>query len=122
MSRLVFAVAIVASALVTMLATGSRAASPLELRVPGYFYTEPASVLVTVSVEPEAENRMLRIEMDGDRMFRSTDVSLEGADDAKIHTIQFKNLPSGSYTVRARLLAANDREIASAQQALEVAD
>lgn len=122
MSRLMPLITIAATALATVLATGPRAATPLEIRVPGYFYTEPASVLVTVSVEPEAENRMLRIEMDGDRMFRSTDVSLEGADDAKIHTIQFKNLPSGSYTVRARLLAANDREIASAQQALEVAE
>ncbi len=110
-----------ATMLVWALPVTPRAATPLELRVPGYFYTEPASVQVTVSVEPESANRMLRIEMDGDRMFRSTDIALDGADDVKLHTIRFRNLPSGMYTVRARLLATNDREIASAQQELEVA-
>jgi hypothetical protein len=78
----------------------------VELRIRGRYFSDPATVRITVAVEPNADNRMLRIEADGDRLFRSSEVVLEGENGQKIHTVEFKNLPAGSYTIRAAVLSA----------------
>ena len=75
----------------------------VELRLHGHYFAEPATVHVTVAVEPDAQNRILRIEADSNQMFRASDISLDGADEKRIHTIQFKNLPAGHYTLRAEV-------------------
>ena len=78
----------------------------VELRIRGRYFSDPATVRITVAVEPNADNRMLRIEADGDRLFRSSEVVLEGENGQKIHTVEFKNLPAGSYTIRAAVLSS----------------
>lgn len=77
----------------------------VEIRVNGYYFAEPATVRITVAVEPDAANRSLRIEADGDRMYRSTEVDLEGVTDKRIHTFEFKNLPAGAYELRAEVFS-----------------
>jgi hypothetical protein len=78
----------------------------VEIRLRGRYFTDPATVRITVAVEPNADNRALRIEADGDRLFRSSEVILEGEDGKRIHTVEFKNLPAGSYTIRAAVLSS----------------
>jgi hypothetical protein len=105
----------------TSLGTGAvsvDAQDVVEIRLRGRYFSEPANVRITVAVEPDADNRVLRIEADGDRLFRSSQVTLSGARDRRLHTVEFKNLPAGSYTVRAQVLsnvevrgAAEDRLI-----------
>ena len=80
----------------------------VELRIRGRYFTEPATVSITVTVEPDAANRALRIEADGERLFRSTQMELDGENARRLHTIQFKNLPAGHYVVRARVLSRGD--------------
>ena len=79
------------------------ASEVVELRLHGHYFAEPATVHVTVAVEPDAQNRVLRIEADSDQIFRASDISLDGADERRIHTILFKNLPAGHYTLRAEV-------------------
>lgn len=92
----------------TSLGTGALsvdAQGVVEIRLRGRYFSEPANVRITVAVEPDADNRVLRIEADGDRLFRSSQVTLSGASDRRLHTVEFKNLPAGSYTVRAQVLS-----------------
>jgi hypothetical protein len=77
----------------------------VEIRISGHFFAEPATVQMIIAVEPNAENRTLRVEADGDNMFCATEVSLAGDKEQRLHTIQFKNLAAGEYTLRAQVLS-----------------
>jgi len=77
----------------------------VELRIRGRYYSDPATVRITVAVEPNADNRLLRIEADGDRLYRSSEVPLEGENGQKVYTLEFRNLPAGNYTIRAAVLS-----------------
>ena len=83
------------------------------------YYSAPATVLVTIAVEPDPQNRRLRLEADSATMFRSSEVDLSGAGDRRIHTIQFKGLPAGYYMLRAEVLST-EKVLATAEQPLIV--
>ena len=80
----------------------------VEIRLHGRYFIEPATVRILVAVEPDAENRALRIEADGDQMYRSSELTLTGANDKRLHSIEFRNLPAGSYTLRAEVRSSHD--------------
>ena len=73
------------------------------IRLRGRFYSEPATVLVTVTVRPDQDNRTLVVQADGERLFRSSEVALEGENGRRVHTLEFKNLPAGQYVLRAEV-------------------
>ena len=75
----------------------------VEIRLRGRYFSEPATIHVTVAVEPDAKNRSLVIVADGDRLFRSSEIALDGDKGQRIHTMQFKNLPAGHYILRAEV-------------------
>jgi len=75
----------------------------VEIRLRGRYYAEPATVRLTIAVEPDAENRSLRVEAESERMFRSSEITLVGAAEKRIHTLEFKNLPAGEYTLSAQV-------------------
>jgi len=79
----------------------------VEIRLSGHFFAEPATVQMVVAVEPNSENRVLRVEADGDNMFCATEVPLQGDKEQRLHTIQFKNLAAGEYTLRAQVLSTS---------------
>ena len=83
------------------------AGETVEIRINGRYFTAPATVQMVIAVEPNAANRTLRIEADGDQMYRSTEVTLEGDSEKRLHTIEFKNLQAGVYEVRAEVLSGN---------------
>jgi hypothetical protein len=79
----------------------------VEIRLRGRYYSEPATVRVLVAVEPDDANRTLVVEADGERLFRSSEVTLEGDRDQRVHTVEFKNLPAGEYVLRAEVRSAS---------------
>lgn len=81
------------------------ASDVVEIRLRGRYFIEPATVQIVVAVEPDAANRALRIEADSDQMYRASDLTLSGADEKRLHTVQFKNLPAGEYMLRAEVLS-----------------
>ncbi len=91
-----------------LVAVSGSANDLVQIRVNGHFFAEPATVEITVAVEPEQENRTLRIEADGDRYFRSSEITLEGSSEKRLHTVEFRNLPAGTYEVRAEVLSTKD--------------
>jgi hypothetical protein len=108
------------AALVATAALRGIAGEVVEIRLRGHYFAEPATVQITVAVEPDAANRVLRVEADGDRLFRSTEVTLTGEGDKRLHTVEFKNLPAGDYELRAEVLS-NERVRGMASQELVVA-
>jgi len=99
--------AVLTVSLATLAGSTGSAKGGVEIRISGRFYAEPATVQMIVEVEPSADNRTLRVEADGDSMFCSTEVELAGDREKRLHTIQFKNLTAGGYTLRAQVLSNN---------------
>ena len=107
------------AALLSATAMSGSAADVVEIHLYGHYYSEPATVRIVVAVEPDEANRLLRIEADGDRMFRATEVTLDGLAEKRMHNVEFKNLPAGLYELRAAVMSATDVR-GMATQELEV--
>ena len=105
--------------LVALSGTSGSAKDNVEIRLNGRFFAEPATVQLIVAVEPNAENRRLRVEADGDSMYRSTEIDLAGDKDQRLHTVEFKNLSAGGYTLRAQVLS-NESVRSQAEQEIMV--
>ena len=91
----------------------------VEIRLRGHFYAEPATVRITVAVEPAPNHRALLIEADGEHYFRGSSLSLAGENEKRLHTVEFKNLPAGTYVLRAQVRSAEE-VLATATQDLVV--
>jgi hypothetical protein len=91
----------------------------VEIRLRGHYFAEPATVRITVAVEPAADHRALIIEADGERYFRSSSLTLDGENEKRLHTVEFKNLPAGEYILRASVRSI-DELLATATQDLTV--
>ena len=92
----------------TALMTTGDAAGVVELRLHGRYFAEPATVHVTIAIEPDVQNRTLLIEADSDAMFRASEITLDGANERRIHNIEFKNLPAGNYILRAEVRSSTE--------------
>lgn len=71
----------------------------LTLRVTPTVTSAPAEVVVTATVEKNADNRALEIAAESDDFFRSSLVTLEGDQAPRTTQLHLKNLPGGEYVV-----------------------
>jgi hypothetical protein len=55
----------------------------------------------TVRVDPQEENRVLTISLDGPLYFASTDVQLDGSNSKRVHDLWWRHIPPGDYAVTA---------------------
>jgi hypothetical protein len=92
-----------AAATLTMLPIRGSAGEIVEIHLRGHYFSAPATVIVNVAIEPDANNHTLLIEADSARFYRSSELELAGELEKRIHTIQFKGLPEGIYTLRAEV-------------------
>jgi len=106
------------SVLTGLLAAASPAAAPppVTVQVSPNASMAPATVRVTVTVEPDERNRGLTVEADSLNFYSSSEVTLEGNGSSRVRRFEFKNLPPGDYEVRATV-QRNDgrRQMATAQ-------
>jgi hypothetical protein len=109
----------IAIAVVAFLSVLTAGRQVVEIRLRGHYYPEPATVRMTVAVEPHQHNRLLRIEADSETMYRATEVELTGETDKRLHSIEFRNLAAGSYVLRAEVLSST-RVLGQATQQLVV--
>ena len=75
----------------------------VEITIRGHFYPAPATVPITIAVEPGEDNRALTVEMDSDDFYRSSTLELDGKNEKRLHMVEFKSLPPGDYVVRAQV-------------------
>lgn len=79
----------------------SEHATVVKVRVARRNVFAPGALQSVVSVTPHADNRRLRIALDSDVYYRSSDVELDGAVAPISHYFTFGSLPAGEYTVVA---------------------
>jgi len=79
----------------------------VEMRLRGHFFVEPATLNITVTVDPHELNRQLRIEADSLHLFRASVIALAGESEKRVHSVVFKNLPAGAYVVRAWVMSSS---------------
>jgi hypothetical protein len=113
---------VLTASFVALTGAAGSAKDDVEIRLSGRFFTEPATVQMIIAVEPDAENRTLRVEADGDNMFCSTEVQLAGDKAQRLYTIQFKNLAAGDYTLRAQVLSNSEVRSQATQEILVTGD
>ena len=69
------------------------ASQPVRVRVTPQIAMAPADVIVYVTVEPSADNRMLKVSAEVGGLFRSSELSLQGEGSARISILHFRELP-----------------------------
>lgn len=117
--RIITGIVAILATLCIMGAAAVPAKEIVAIRMPGRYYSEPATVRIMIAVEPNSANRRLSVEADGDSFFRSSEYTLDGERGQRLHTVEFKNLPAGQYVVRAEVWSNADVR-GSAQQVLTV--
>jgi hypothetical protein len=95
--RVLFVTVLALAAVASAAGAGER----VSIRLAGQVLTSPGFLRVLILVEPDAANRRLTIEVDGAPMFRSSEVTLEGAKEKRAHQFEVKSLLPGEYVVRA---------------------
>jgi hypothetical protein len=101
--------ALVLSAVVLFTSLGADAGDRLHMRVTPRVGLAPSILHIYVGVERNAENRLLRVVAESADFFRSSEVQLDGEESPRVSTFTFRDLPSGSYEVRAELLTSNGK-------------
>ena len=84
---------------ILLVATLAWAGTPLKVTLSPRVSTAPARLVVEAFVEPNAENRALRVEADSGNYFRSSEEALDGENAKPTHPVVFADLPAGSYEV-----------------------
>ena len=111
---------ILCSATMTILgaASGDATESRLRIEVSPRISSAPAVVTIRAIVKPDAANRGLQIVADSESYFRSSMVSLDGANAAPITETRLKNLPGGEYDVTVVLFDADGRRTVDRRQVM----
>jgi hypothetical protein len=96
------------------------ASQPVRVRVSPQIAMAPADVIVYVTVEPSADNRLLKVSAESGDFFRSSELSLEGEGSARISILHFRELPAGEYDVTADVIGPAGKRRANANCVLRV--
>ena len=97
------AIAIVTTSLLLAATASIDAGAKLTLRVTPNVSSAPSTVVVRAIIPKDAANRVLSIDADSGEFYRSSEIQLDGERAPLVTEVQLKNLPSGEYTVVARL-------------------
>jgi hypothetical protein len=69
----------------------------------------PADLVVRVSVEAAADNRFLQVIAESPDFYRSSQIPMDGEHTPPLSVFEFRNLPSGLYSVTGVLVGVNGR-------------
>ena len=78
-------------------------AEKLTVRVTPLVVLAPTNARGLVRVPRHADNRLLRVVLESENYYSSSDIELQGADAAQTHLFNWRALPPGSYRVRVEI-------------------
>jgi hypothetical protein len=90
--------------------------TPLSLQVTPKMAIAGTYVQALVRVYPNVQNRLLRVSVESTGYFRSSDVTLDGADARISHLVPLRALPAGSYDVVATVYGSEGERARSLQK------
>jgi predicted nicotinamide N-methyase len=79
-----------------------------------------AHLVVEANIEPDSSNSAIQVTAESPDWYRSSEIQLAGDSAPRISTFEFKDLPRGTYEIRAVLLGSNGQQRASVVRRLEV--
>jgi hypothetical protein len=79
----------------------------LTVRLPSVVSRSSSMVRAVIRVPREADNRMLRVTLDSDTFYRSSDLPLDGNEAPQSHTLAWHSLPAGEYEVTIQLVGVS---------------
>jgi hypothetical protein len=82
---------------------------PVTLRVTPSISQAPAALLVRTSVEPDEQNRFLRVSVESADFYTSSELQLDGRQSPRVSIFKFRGVPGGSFEVKAELTGPNGR-------------
>ena len=66
----------------------------------------PGYLRSVIRVTPSADNRVLRVTIDSEDYYRSSEIQLDGASAPMSHFIDWKQMPAGTYELTATLIGS----------------
>jgi len=88
-------------------ADGLRGAEPLRVQVSPPVSRAPAFLTVRVSIEAADDNRALQVVAESPTFYRSSEIPINGKSAAPLNVVEFRNVPSGLYSVTTTLIGAH---------------
>jgi len=82
-------------------------ADELTLRMTPRIVSAPGYLRSLIRVSPNNANRVLRVEIDSDNYYRSSDIPLEGASAPMSHFVDWKQVPAGNYDLIVSVLGTS---------------
>ena len=98
---------LILSGVILFNAIAANAGERLSVRVSPALAHAPADIIVYVTLERSAENRLLRVSAESDDFFRSSEVTLDGEGSARVMILHFLQLPPGTYDVTVDVKGVN---------------
>ena len=98
--RALIAAAIVVAPLTDDLSAGN----PVHIRVWPATSMAPTSFTVRVMIARQASNRWIKVSVESENYFGSSEGQLEGERSSRLRVVQFRDVPAGTYEVRAVVL------------------
>lgn len=118
---LVLRLLVVAAVLAGVSPTAAPAASDrVVIRVWPMTSMAPTSFLIRVLIERNATNRWIKVTAESDAYFASSEGQLEGERSSRLRIVQFRDVPAGTYELRAVVLDMNGEVTGSAQTSATV--
>ena len=106
--------------LITTAPTG--AGERISLNVSPVVAFAPANLVVRARIEADPENRALAIIAESNDFYRSSEIQLEGARAPRTTMFEFRQLPPGTYEVRAKLVGADGQERGYVRRSVNIID
>jgi hypothetical protein len=88
-------------------AQADKPADELTLRLTPRFVSAPGYLRSLIRVAPHQANRMLRVEIDSESYYRSSDIQLDGASAPMSHFVDWKEVPAGKYSLIVSVLGSS---------------
>jgi len=79
-------------------------ADAVTLRLTPRFVSAPGYLRSLIRVLPNAENRLLRVSIDSDAYYRSSDIQPDGDSAPTSHWVDFKGVPAGRYELTVEVI------------------
>lgn len=92
----------------------------LAIRVSPAVAFAPANLIIQAIVESDPENRAMQISAESNDFYRSSEIPLDGDKAPRVSRLEFRNLPSGSYEVKATLLDSVGHKRAHVRQQVNI--
>jgi len=80
----------------------------------------PAHLMVRTAIEPDPDNRAIEISIDSLNFYRSSTIPLTGDRAPRTSVVVYRDVPSGSYRISARLLGQGGESCAVARGMVDV--